>query len=91
MMRHSHVSLENDAVERVLRSLRDRTFWHQCSLPTWVSVVAAHVAIDWVRSNSRRRARLQLVDNLELCDSHHVTTCAVQEELLEARSLLRYV
>lgn len=78
-------------LERVLRSLRDRTFSHQCSLPTWVSVVAAHVAIDWVRSNSRRRARLELVDNPELSDSHRVRAWVVQDELLEARSLLRYV
>jgi RNA polymerase sigma-70 factor, ECF subfamily len=79
------------ALERVIRSVRDRSFTNQCSFPTWVSVIAANVAIDWARSNGRGRARLEFVEDLEQFDADRAKARAPFEGQLEARSALRYV
>jgi len=40
-------------LERVVRSLNEGKFSGQCSLATWVTVIANHAVIDVFRANSR--------------------------------------
>ena len=82
--------LVQTAVERVLRSLKDGSFSGQCSLPTWVSVVASNVAIDWLRSSSRSTASLGFAE-AEAVAPWPSRGCGPFEQQLEARSLLRVV
>jgi RNA polymerase sigma-70 factor, ECF subfamily len=77
-------------VERVLRSLQAGTFSRSCSLPTWISVIANHVAIDWVRTSSRNAASAELVDDSEVAHLWPARARVPLEQQLEARSLLRY-
>jgi RNA polymerase sigma factor (sigma-70 family) len=44
--------------ERILRTLTERRFAGACSLSTWATAIAAHVAIDALRARVRERALL---------------------------------
>jgi RNA polymerase sigma-70 factor (ECF subfamily) len=44
--------------ERILRTLTERRFAGACSLSTWATAIAAHVAIDTIRARVRERALL---------------------------------
>jgi RNA polymerase sigma-70 factor (ECF subfamily) len=41
--------------ERIVRTLAERRFSAQCSLSTWASAIATHVAIDTIRAQVRER------------------------------------
>jgi RNA polymerase sigma-70 factor (ECF subfamily) len=53
--------------ERIVRTLVERRFAAQCSLPTWASAIATNVAIDAVRARVRER-RLFGGDSLDVAD-----------------------
>lgn len=88
--RRDHDDLLQVVVERVLRSIRDGSFSGECSLATWVSVIARNAAVDWVRWSTRGRGRLELTTDPELLDAEAARSSPSPEPHLEARSLLRY-
>jgi RNA polymerase sigma-70 factor (ECF subfamily) len=83
--------LVQTTVERVLRSLKDGSFSEECSLPTWVSVVASNVAIDWLRASARTSVSLGLAEGAEPITPWPSRGAHPFEQQLEARSLLRVV
>ncbi len=81
--------LVQTTVERVLRSIQGGSFSGDCSLPTWISVIANNVAIDWVRTSARNLKPVDLIDDTELAQPWPTRVRAPLEQQLEARSLLR--
>jgi RNA polymerase sigma factor (sigma-70 family) len=76
--------LVQKALERVVRSIKTSRFAGDCSLPTWVTIVARHVAIDERRAQRTldRSAPRSLLPMAGLAAPQDL------ERQLEARSLL---
>ena|SRR5450432_4035224 len=51
-----HDDLVQVVFERIVRTLTERRFAGACSLSTWATAIAAHVAIDALRARVRERA-----------------------------------
>lgn len=58
VLRHrvnDYEDLVQSSFERIVRTLAERRFAGACSLATWASAIAAHVAMDWLRARVRER------------------------------------
>ncbi len=71
---HNFEDLVQICFERIVRTLRDRKFNADCSLATWASAIAAHVAIDSLRARTRKRKLFEqsgLESTEHLCTNHN--------------------
>lgn len=71
--------------ERVVRTLLERKFSGACSLSTWASAIAGHVAIDALRARTRERGVFGAEHVLELRTLNHPARPDLGNQL-EARS-----
>lgn len=77
--------LQQVTLERVVQSLVERRFSGACSLTTWASAIAGHVAVDALRSRVRER-KLFREDHEPAAHAPQRLDSGTLERRLEARS-----
>jgi RNA polymerase sigma-70 factor (ECF subfamily) len=83
-----HDDLVQSTFERIVETLMRGKFSRECSLKTWASSVAAHVALNALRG--RRRAR-KVFDPIEVTEAAGNGAAGDAEQELRARDELRAV
>lgn len=71
--------------ERVIRTIIERRFEGRSQLRTWASVIAAHVALDWLRRRTFLKQWFEPLDDLNV---ERRPTAVLEENRFEARAEL---